>query len=71
MLQYIKRNDVFLDPSHHGYKEHETGWIPQIVTEQLPDDFPHPCRPVVPKLFNMTPPFLFLRNPHPPHIFCI
>lgn len=23
------------------YVEHETGWIPQIITEELPPDFPH------------------------------
>ena len=67
---YQNINDVFLDQSHYGYKE-QTGWIPQIVTEQLPEDFPHPCRPVVPKLFNMTPPLFIFTKSSPPHILYI
>lgn len=39
----LEEEECYHDPSHYGYDEQETGWAPQIVTEQLPDNFPYPC----------------------------
>ena len=38
-----EQNSLHLDPSLYGYEECESGWMPKIIEQNLPDDFPHPC----------------------------
>ena len=39
----LNDSECFQNPENFGYVEKEEGWNPQIILQQLPDDFPFPC----------------------------